>query len=83
MLLLCRKALREEPADLLERQRRGAQLADGAEEDMHHALPDTQLRIHSGRQSSVDKMYRVIEQHFVVSDVDTNWREAGQVRMER
>jgi hypothetical protein len=71
------EAFTEEQADLLEGLRRSAQLAHGSQKAVRHAFPDIQLRIHSGRQSTVDKTDRVIEQHFVVTDVDTNRREAG------
>ena len=57
----------------------GVQEANASREAVRHSFPDIELRIHSGRQCPVDKPDRVIEQHFVVTDVDANWREAGQV----
>lgn len=74
------EACREERADLLECLCRGTQLTHGAHKAVHHASPDVQLRIHSGRQSPVDKTDRVIEQHFVVPDVDPNRGETSQRR---
>jgi hypothetical protein len=71
------EAFTEERADLLVGLRRSAQLARGSQKAVRHAFPDIRLRIHSGRQSTVDTTDRVIEQHFVVTDVDANRLEAG------
>src|SRR5437016_737452 len=57
--------------------------AEGRLEDMRHALPHRQRHLHTCRPRTVGIADGVRAQHFVVSDIDADRRQAVEFRMER
>jgi len=50
---------------------------------MHHPLPHIDLRIDASGVGAFDVAHGVIQQNFVIADMHADWRQAGEVAMER
>ena len=68
----------EEDAESIQRFCRCRQLSDTARESVRHSHPDIKPHIRPGSNSALDISARIVEQYFVVSDMDTHRRLAGK-----
>jgi hypothetical protein len=59
------------------------QLTDAAKETVHHSLPNIDLRIDARGDSALNVAHGVIQQNFVIADMDADRRQAGEVAIER
>ena len=50
---------------------------------MRHAFPHIHVCIHTGRDGPLDIADRVIQQHFIVADMNTNRRQPSQFAVQR
>src|SRR5712692_1087850 len=50
---------------------------------MRHSHPNVQLGVDARRDGALYIAARVVQQHFVVSNVDADWRQTGQISVER
>jgi hypothetical protein len=66
----------------MERLRRSLQLPDRSDETMDHTVPHIHACIHTCGHCMLHEADRVVEQQFVVADMDTDRREPGQIGVE-
>jgi hypothetical protein len=67
----------------IERLACGLQEGEVCGEDVRHALPDVQFDLRAGFRRPVRVSARIVEQDFVLADMEQDGRRARQVAIER
>jgi hypothetical protein len=50
---------------------------------MHHPLPHIDLRIDASGSGALDVAHGIVQQNFVIADMNADRRQAGEVAIER
>jgi hypothetical protein len=77
------QAASEKQADGIQRLCGRLECSDACDKSMWHACPHIKPSIDTMRHGALDVSSRVIEQHFVVADVNADGRQPGKASLER
>src|SRR6266446_6268132 len=78
-----KQPLGEKGSDGVERLSSSREFAYSGDESVRHAHPYVQLGVDASRDGALHVTARVVQQHFVVSNVHADWRQAAHITVQR